>query len=79
MRTALYKATALAVTFSLAGVLGTLGRYDEAWAELTRAIELEPLNVEAYHNRAVISERRVSVEIVNTEASSAAIGNPSSD
>ena len=26
--------------------------------ELSKAIELEPLNVEAYHNRAVIHERR---------------------
>jgi Flp pilus assembly protein TadD len=43
---------------SYAGALGALGRYDEAYAELTRAIELEPLNVEAYHNRAVIHERR---------------------
>ena len=43
---------------SYAGALGALGRYDEAYAELTKAIELEPLNVEAYHNRAVIHERR---------------------
>ncbi len=42
---------------SLAGTLGAMGRYDEALAELDRAIELEPLNVEAYHNRAVIRER----------------------
>jgi tetratricopeptide (TPR) repeat protein len=43
---------------SYAGALGALGRYDEAYTELTKAIELEPLNVEAYHNRAVIRERR---------------------
>ena len=43
---------------SHAGALGALGRYDAALAELTKAIELEPLNVEAYHNRAVIHERR---------------------
>jgi Flp pilus assembly protein TadD len=43
---------------SYAGALGALGQYDAALAELTRAIELEPLNVEAYHNRAVIHERR---------------------
>ncbi|MCP4657368.1 MAG: tetratricopeptide repeat protein [bacterium] len=43
---------------SLAGTLGALGRYDEAMAELDQAIELDPLNVEAYHNRAVIFERR---------------------
>lgn len=42
---------------SLAGVLGSLERYDEALVQLDRAIELEPLNVEAYHNRAVINER----------------------
>ncbi len=43
---------------SLAGALGALGRYDAAFAELTKAIELDPVNVEAYHNRAVIHERR---------------------
>ncbi len=43
---------------SYAGALGALGNYDAAYAELTKAIELEPLNVEAYHNRAVIHERR---------------------
>ncbi|MEA2625824.1 MAG: hypothetical protein QOD06_1869 [Candidatus Binatota bacterium] len=43
---------------SLAGALGALGKYDEALAELGKAIELEPLNPEAYHNRAVIHERR---------------------
>jgi len=43
---------------SYAGALGALGQYDAAYAELTKAIELEPLNVEAYHNRAVIHERR---------------------
>jgi Flp pilus assembly protein TadD len=43
---------------SLAGALGALGRYDAAIAELTKAIELDPVNVEAYHNRAVIHERR---------------------
>ncbi len=42
---------------SFAGTLGALGRYDAALIELTRAIELEPLNIEAYHNRAVITER----------------------
>ncbi len=47
-----------ALRASFAGALGALGRYDEALAELTRAIELQPLNVEAYHNRAVIYERR---------------------
>lgn len=43
---------------SLAGALGALGRYDEALEQLEKAIELQPLNPEAYHNRAVIHERR---------------------
>ena len=43
---------------SLAGALGALGRYDEAARHLDIAIHLEPLNVEAYHNRAVIDERQ---------------------
>jgi tetratricopeptide (TPR) repeat protein len=43
---------------SYAGALGALGKYDAAYTQLTKAIELEPLNVEAYHNRAVIHERR---------------------
>jgi tetratricopeptide (TPR) repeat protein len=44
---------------SYAGALGALGRYDEALRELDAAIRLDPLNVEAYHNRAVIHERQV--------------------
>ncbi|MEM9556306.1 MAG: alkaline phosphatase family protein [Acidobacteriota bacterium] len=40
-----------------AGALGALERYDEAWEQLQVALELAPLNVEAYHNRAVILER----------------------
>lgn len=50
--------TDAALRASLAGALGALGLYDQALAELTRSIALEPLNVEAYHNRAVIYERR---------------------
>ncbi len=46
-----------ALRTSLAGTLGALERYEEARRELEKAIELEPLNVEAYHNRAVIYER----------------------
>jgi len=47
-----------ALRASYAGALGALGRYDAALEQLTAAIRLEPLNVEAYHNRAVIHERR---------------------
>jgi len=47
-----------ALRASYAGALGALGDYAAALEQLTVAIELEPLNVEAYHNRAVIHERR---------------------
>lgn len=47
---------------SRAGVLGALGRFDEALAEVERAIVLDALNVEAYHNKAVILEYRGEVE-----------------
>ena len=43
---------------SLAGALGALGSYDEALRHLDIASELEPLNVEAYHNRGVVLERQ---------------------
>ncbi|HVR29010.1 MAG TPA: alkaline phosphatase family protein [Thermoanaerobaculia bacterium] len=43
---------------SLAGVLGAQERYAEAEAELERALRLEPLNPEAFHNLAVIAQRR---------------------
>jgi len=47
---------------SLAGCLGAMGRYDEALDELERALELDPLSAEAYHNRGVIHERRGDLE-----------------
>jgi tetratricopeptide (TPR) repeat protein len=47
-----------ALRASLAGVLGALGRYDEALEELSVSLTLQPLNVEALHNRAAIHERR---------------------
>ena len=47
-----------ALRASYAGALGAVGDYGAALEQLTVAIELEPLNVEAYHNRAVIHERR---------------------
>jgi tetratricopeptide (TPR) repeat protein len=43
---------------SIAGVLGRLGRYDEADSHLARALEITPLNASAWHNRGVIRERR---------------------
>jgi tetratricopeptide (TPR) repeat protein len=43
---------------SYAGALGALGQYDAALEQLNAAIALEAVNVEAYHNRAVIHERR---------------------
>ncbi len=46
-----------ALRSSFAGVLGALERYDLALEQLDRAIDLEPLSVEAFHNRAVIKER----------------------
>jgi len=46
---------------SLAGALGALGRYDAALREIDAAIRLQPLNPEAYHNRAVIHERKGNV------------------
>jgi predicted AlkP superfamily phosphohydrolase/phosphomutase/tetratricopeptide (TPR) repeat protein len=42
---------------SLAGTLGALGRYEEALAEIEAALAVDPLNVEAYHNRGVLHER----------------------
>ena len=42
---------------SLAGTLGAMGRLKEARKQLDLALELEPLNVEAYHNRGVLLER----------------------
>ncbi len=42
---------------SYAGCLGAMGRYEEALEALGKSLELDPLNIEAYHNRAVIHER----------------------
>ncbi|MGB5401536.1 MAG: tetratricopeptide repeat protein, partial [Thermoanaerobaculia bacterium] len=43
---------------SLAGALGAMGDYEGALDQLESALALDPLNVEAYHNRAVIHERQ---------------------
>ncbi len=43
---------------SLAGALGSLGRYDEALDQLDTATRLSPLNPESYHNRGVILEKQ---------------------
>ncbi len=43
---------------SLAGALGSLGRYDEALEQLDAATRLAPLNPEGYHNRGVILEKQ---------------------
>ena len=42
---------------SLAGALGALERYADARQQLDIALELDPLNPGAYHNRAVLAER----------------------
>ena len=61
---------------SLAGALGALGRYDEALAELTHAIALDPVNVEAYHNRAVLHERRGERDLAIRDYQTAVRYNP---
>lgn len=43
---------------SRAGALAASGRSDEALAALERAIELDPVNAVAYHNRGLLAERR---------------------
>lgn len=61
---------------SLAGALGALGRYDEAAKHLDIAIRLEPLNVEAYHNRAVIDERQGKRQAAIAQYRRAVLYNP---
>jgi tetratricopeptide (TPR) repeat protein len=62
---------------SLAGALGALGRYDEAIEHLGKAIALQPLNPEAFHNRAVIHERRGDIEAALEDYRTALRYNPS--
>jgi tetratricopeptide (TPR) repeat protein len=42
---------------ALATALSSLGRHDEALASFARAIELDPLNLPAYHNRGLLREQ----------------------
>ncbi len=51
-----------ALRASLAGALGALGRLEESLTHLDKAIELQPANPEAYHNRGVIHERQGKTE-----------------
>lgn len=61
---------------SLAGALGALKRYDEALAQLDIAVKLEPLNVEAYHNRGAVYERLGKPEQAVTQYRTAVRYNP---
>jgi predicted AlkP superfamily phosphohydrolase/phosphomutase/predicted TPR repeat methyltransferase len=61
---------------SLAGTLGALGRYDDALEHLQAAIRVQPLNPEAYHNRAVIYERRGEVQAAVKDYQAALRYNP---
>jgi len=65
-----------ALRASFAGALGALGRYDEALEQLVAAIRLEPLNAEAYHNRATIFERQGKREAAVAEYRTALRYNP---
>ena len=62
---------------SYAGALGALGRYDAALEQLDKAIALEPVNVEAYHNRAVIHERKGERDAAIRDYQTAVRYNPS--
>ena len=66
-----------ALRASFAGALGALGRYDAALEQLDKAIALEPVNIEAYHNRAVIHERRGEPEAAIRDYQTAVRYNPS--
>jgi tetratricopeptide (TPR) repeat protein len=68
-----------ALRASLAGALGALGRYDESLVQLGLAIELDPLNPEAYHNRGVIYERQSKPQEALKEYETALRYNPQYD
>jgi tetratricopeptide (TPR) repeat protein len=61
---------------SLAGALGALGRLDESLAELDKAIEIDPINSEAYHNRGVLHEKRGDPDTAAREYATALRYNP---
>jgi predicted AlkP superfamily phosphohydrolase/phosphomutase/Flp pilus assembly protein TadD len=61
---------------SLAGALGAMGLYDEAMKELDAAIRVQPLNVEAYHNRGAVFERKGKPELAVREYRTAVRYNP---
>jgi tetratricopeptide (TPR) repeat protein len=61
---------------SLAGALGALGRLDESLEHIDKAIEMDPINPEAYHNRGVIYERKGRVERAVKEYETALRYNP---
>jgi tetratricopeptide (TPR) repeat protein len=71
--------TDAALRASLAGALGALGRFDESLAQLDLAIQLDPLNPEAYHNRGVIYERQGKAEEAAREYETALRYNPQYD
>jgi tetratricopeptide (TPR) repeat protein len=62
---------------SLAGALGAMGNYPEAMKELDSAIKIEPLNVEAYHNRGAVYERLGKPELAVKEYRTAVRYSPS--
>ena len=64
---------------SYAGALGALGQYDAALEQLDAAIALEPVNAEAYHNRAVVHERRQERDAAIRDYQTAVRYNPQYD
>jgi tetratricopeptide (TPR) repeat protein len=61
---------------SLAGALGALGRLDDSLEQINAAIEMDPINPEAYHNRGVIYERQERIEMAVKEYETALRYNP---
>jgi tetratricopeptide (TPR) repeat protein len=61
---------------SLAGALGALGRLDESLAQLDTALDIDPINAEAYHNRGVLHEKRGDRDAAVREYAAALRYNP---